>query len=73
MPERVWYGIPSRYDYSAPVLLDGLNRLGIDNEDVAIWFQHENGIWPDNAQFFDLLRDLDLPKVVTFHTLYHRI
>lgn len=70
MPERVWYGIPSRYDYSAPFLLDGLKQLGTDNEDAVIWFQHENGIWPDNAQFVDLLRELDLPKVVTFHTLH---
>jgi len=70
MPERVWYGIPSRYDYSAQVLLDGLKHLGADDEDSVIWFQHENGIWPDNAQFVELLRNLDLPKVVTFHTLH---
>ena len=70
MPERVWYGIPSRYDYSAPVLLDGLKYLGADKKDAVIWFQHENGIWPGNAQFVDLIRNLDLPKVVTFHTLH---
>lgn len=70
MQERVWYGIPSRNDYSAQVLLDGLKQLTMENEHAVLWFQHENGIWPDNAQFVELLRNLDLPKVVTFHTLH---
>lgn len=70
MPERVWYGIPSRYDYSASVLSDGLKQLGMYNEDAVMWFQHENGIWPDDAQFVDLLRNLEIPKVITFHTLH---
>jgi hypothetical protein len=70
MPERVWYGIPSRYDYSTSVILDGLKQLGTCNEDAVIWFQHENGIWPDNVQLTELLRNLNIPKVITFHTLH---
>lgn len=72
MADRVWNGIPSRYDYSPSIFLDGLEQLGAHKDDAVIWFQHENGIWPDNSQFVDLLRNLDLPKVVTFHTLHYQ-
>ena len=70
MPERVWYGIPDHYNYSPADILYGLRQLGANNEDIVLWFQHENGIWPDTEQFVDLLRNLDIPKVISFHTLH---
>ncbi len=67
---RVWYGIPDRRSYSAPMIQDGLNELVAKKEDSVLWFQHEFGIWPDNAKFVDMLRDLDQIKVVSLHTLH---
>ena len=66
----VWYGIPDRDSFSAPVILKGLNELGAKKEDSILWFQHEFGIWPDSTQFIAMLKGLDIPKVVTFHTLH---
>lgn len=67
---RVWYGIPDRHSFSASVILDGLKKLGVEKEDSILWFQHEFGIWPDSIQFVAMLKNLDIPKVVTFHTLH---
>jgi hypothetical protein len=67
---RVWYGIPDRRSFSAPMIQDGLNELVAKKEDSVLWFQHEFGIWPDNAKFVDMLRDLDQIKVVSLHTLH---
>ncbi|MFC2056615.1 hypothetical protein ACFLTO_03485 [Chloroflexota bacterium] len=67
---RVWYGIPDRRSFSAPIIQDGLNELVAKKEDSVLWFQHEFGIWPDNAKFVDMLRDLDQIKVVSLHTLH---
>jgi glycosyltransferase involved in cell wall biosynthesis len=67
---RVWYGIPDRRSFSAPMIQDGLNELVANNEDSVLWFQHEFGIWPDDAKFVDMLRDLDQIKVVSLHTLH---
>ena len=67
---RVWYGIPGRHECSASVILQGLKELGAKNEDAILWFQHENGIWSDSRNFVALLKDLDMRKVVTFHTLH---
>lgn len=68
--DQVWYGIPGRHDFSAQVILRGLNKLGRKNEDVVLWFQHEDGIWADRQKFLTMLMEIDLPKVVTFHTLH---
>ena len=65
-----WYGIPDRDNFAAPVIQQGLNRLGAEIENSVLWFQHEFGIWPDNLQFIAMLKNLDIPKVVTFHTLH---
>lgn len=62
----VWYGIPSRDDYSASSVLEGLKP----HEDHVLWFQHEFGIWRDNARFVNMLRDLNETKVVTLHSLH---
>jgi len=66
----VWYGIPGRHEFSAPVILQGLKELGAKNEDAVLWFQHENGIWPSSIRFTAMLKNLNIPKVVTFHTLH---
>ena len=66
----VWYGIPDRRSFSASVIQDRLNELATKKEDSVLWFQHEFGIWPDNAKFVDMLRDLDQIKVVSLHTLH---
>jgi len=63
---HVWYGISSRDDFSATSILQGLRPRA----NQVLWFQHEFGIWRDNARFINMLRDLDIPKVVTLHTLH---
>jgi len=67
---RVWYGIPGRHDFSAPVIEEGLKQLASREEAPVLWFQHEFGIWPDSIQFVEMLQDLKIPRVVTFHTLH---
>ena len=66
----VWCGIPNRYEFSASVILEGLKALDAENEDAVLWFQHETAIWADNQKFVAMLKHLDMPKVVTFHTLH---
>jgi glycosyltransferase involved in cell wall biosynthesis len=67
--EPVWYGIPSLHEYSAPVILDGITKLELRKEDTVLWFQHEFNIWQDSDAFVAMLKQLDLPRVVTLHTL----
>ncbi len=66
----VWRGIPGHGEYSASSILRGLERFGADFDNSVLWFEHENGIWPDDKKFVSMLRTLDLPKIVTFHTLH---
>ena len=68
--EPVCYGIPSRQEYSAGVIQKGLNEIGMGNEGAVLWFQHEYGIWPGDHKFVAMLRELAIPKVVTFHTIH---
>ena len=68
--DRVWYGIPSRHDFSAAVIQVGVRELAVKKVDPVLWFQHEFGIWPDNMKFVAMLKNLDIPKVITFHTLH---
>lgn len=68
--ERVWYGIPGRDGFSAAVIREGLRELGARNGAGILWFQHEFDIWPDTDRFVAMLRELDIPKVVTFHSLH---
>lgn len=67
---RVWYGIPSRQEFSATVIRQGLKELDADTDDTVLWFQHEFGIWPDSRKFAAMLKDLNVRKVVSFHTLH---
>mgnify|MGYP001051194664 CR=1 FL=1 len=62
----VWYGIPSGEDFSASSILKGLGS----GEDQVLWFQHEFGIWKDNARFIKMLSDLNKTKVITVHSLH---
>ena len=66
----VWYGIPDRHSFSATAIRAGLRELGMEKDGTVLWFQHEFGIWPDNLRFITMLRNLKIPKVVTFHTLH---
>ena len=68
--DGVWYGIPSRHEFSAAVIKEGLEELGTKRENAILWFQHEFGIWPDSQKFAAMLEGLDMPKVVTFHSLH---
>ena len=64
--DSVWYGITSRDDFSASSILQGLKP----RSNQVLWFQHEFGIWRNNARFINMLRNLNVPKVVTLHTLH---
>jgi len=66
----VWYGILDRHSYNSAVIQQGLDILDADKRDSVVWFQHEFGIWLDDQAFVTMLRGLDLPKIVTFHTLH---
>ena len=65
-----WYGIPGRNEFSASAILNGLKAHGAGNKDDILWFQHETAIWADSQKFTTMLKYLDKPKVVTFHTLH---
>jgi hypothetical protein len=67
--DNIWYGIPGPRKFSASVIEDGLRELGVRSDETVLWFQHEFGIWLDDQAFVTMLRGLDLPKIVTFHTL----
>jgi glycosyltransferase involved in cell wall biosynthesis len=64
--DHVWYGIPSRDDYSARDVLRGLRP----RSDQVLWFQHEFGIWRDSRLFLDMLAGLPYPKMVSLHSLH---
>ncbi len=66
LTDPVWYGIPGREDFSASSILAGLRP----EKDQVLWFQHEFGIWRDNARFVNMLRALNNIKVVTLHSLH---
>ena len=68
--DRVWHGIPDFEQYTADDLLRGLQQIGADFKNSVLWFQHENGIWRENRKFISMLRQLNIPKVVTLHTLH---
>ncbi|MFC2027100.1 hypothetical protein ACFLU3_00275 [Chloroflexota bacterium] len=69
-PDHVWYGIPKPTEISAPVIEKGLKELSADYENDILWFQHETAIWHDTDKFVTMLKHLEKPKVVTFHTLH---
>jgi len=69
-PNNIWYGIPGFEQFSAPVLRRGLSQLGAEQRNAILWFQHEHGIWRNDQAFISMLRQLDLPKVVTLHTVH---
>jgi glycosyltransferase involved in cell wall biosynthesis len=69
VPE-VWHGIPGPEGITAAVVKKGLEALGCGNSDTVLWFQHEFNIWTDSQALLATLRGLDLPKVVTLHTLH---
>jgi len=64
--DRVWYGIPSRHEFSASVIRQGLKELGAKNEGTVLWFQHENGIWPSSIQFIATCAECGKDTAVPF-------
>jgi hypothetical protein len=44
--------------------------MGVHNDRAVLWFQHEFGIWPHSFLFVAMLKGLDMPKIVTLHTLH---
>lgn len=68
--DNVWYGIPDRPSFSATIVEQGASELGLEDDEVVFWFQHEFGIWPDDCRFVSMLRGIRGPKVVTLHTLH---
>lgn len=70
--DRVWYGIPSRREVSASMILEGLEKLGARKEEGVLWFQHEFGIWHDSQSFVDMLRNLDMAKIVSLHSVHYQ-
>ncbi len=68
---NVWYGIPDRQSFSAAAIQEGLNALGAEKEeDIVLWFQHEFGIWPNDARFVNMPSELEYTKAVSLHTLH---
>ena len=68
-PSCIWYGIPDRHSFSASVIQDGLHQLSAKKNSL-LWFQHEFGIWPNRMQFVSMLKNLEIPKVVSPHTIH---
>ena len=66
----VWYGIPDDNRFSPSAIEEGLGRLGCNRDEAVLWFQHEFGIWPDDQKFISMIRQLNLAKVVTMHTVH---
>ncbi len=69
VPES-WHGIPGSEDLTVPVVKRGLETLGCADSDSVVWFQHEFNIWTNSLALMATFRGLDLPKIVTFHTLH---
>lgn len=69
-PNYLWYGISDRDSYSELYIREGLEKLGADKSRAVLWFQHEFGIWRDDTRFINMLKNLDMPKVVTLHSLH---
>jgi len=67
---QVWYGIPNHDEFSASAILKGMEWLGGGGANPVLWFQHTFGIWRDSQKFVIILKDLHLPKIITFHTLH---
>jgi len=65
-----WYGIPDDNRFSPSAIEEGLGKLRCNRDDAVLWFQHEFGIWPDNQKFISMIRQLNLPKVITMHTVH---
>ncbi|MFO8101457.1 MAG: hypothetical protein R6U37_04705 [Dehalococcoidia bacterium] len=68
--EPVWYGLEGHFDFCAGDIMAGLDELGADISDSVLWFQHETAIWANPRKFEAMMKRLDIPKIITFHTLH---
>lgn len=69
-PEIVWYGMPEGRDLLPSTLRNGLSQVGGNFNDAVLWFQHETAIWPDTDKFIAMIETMNMPKVITFHSLH---
>ncbi len=67
---RIWYGLSDPFNIGADMIQSGLKELNARSHESVIWFQHETAIWPHPDKLIAMLQDLDIPKIVTFHTLH---
>lgn len=68
MRHRLWHGSTEPTYDTVPSILQ---RSGVDlGEGPVLWFQHENTPWPNEWQLVEMLKCLDVPKVITFHSLH---
>ena len=68
--DKIWYGLPDSNHLSQKTIREGLTELYVKEKDCLLWFQHEFGLWPNSQRFVTVMRELDLPKIVTLHTLH---
>ncbi|MBM3132523.1 MAG: glycosyltransferase family 4 protein [Chloroflexi bacterium] len=68
MKHDVWHSVPERtYDTISSIVY----RLEpAESQNVVLWFQHPSCPWPNERQFVEMLKCLDIPKVITFHSLH---
>ncbi len=69
LTKRVWYGL-SRRDITAEDIAEGLPEIGASGRDSVLWFQHEFGIFPQSRRLVSTIEKLNMPVVVTLHTLH---
>jgi len=68
MRHRLWHGSTEPTYDTIPSIVQ---QSGVDpREGIVLWFQHENTPWPNEWQLIEMLKCLDLPKVITFHSLH---
>ncbi len=69
-PDRIWFGLKSRSEFSANDINNGLRHFDAKKSNSVLWFQHETAIWQDPQKFTEMLKQIDFPIAVSFHTLH---
>lgn len=68
MKHGVWHSVPERTYDTVPSIIYRLEPAG--SQDIVLWLQHTRSLWPNEWQFIEMLKCLDIPKVITFHSLH---
>ncbi|MFO8010178.1 MAG: hypothetical protein R6U89_05120 [Dehalococcoidia bacterium] len=66
----VCYALQGKRDFHSDDIRRGLEELNAVSHDGVLWFQHETAIWRNQRKFISMIKNLDMPKVVTMHTLH---